>query len=205
MRKIDTSGVPGYIKGFFMILAGIVFIVFPEQVSSVIGIIFAIILMVIGISGAVDYIISVKDFKEAGYGKAAGAEIVLVYSVIVMIIGFVFLLKPELVLQILALVVGLFFIIDGVVKIREATLVPRFKNIYWWILLILSRTVVVGLVGVAILILLVVASRSLVVVVPEEGVGDALGGIAASQFRILEVGQCNAVGIWCPDIALEGT
>ena len=51
MRKIDTSGVPGYIKGFFMILAGIVFIVFPEQVSSVIGIIFAIILMVIGISG----------------------------------------------------------------------------------------------------------------------------------------------------------
>ena len=141
MRKIDTSGVPGYIKGFFMILAGIVFIVFPEQVSSVIGIIFAIILMVIGISGAVDYIISVKDFKEAGYGKAAGAEIVLVYSVIVMIIGFVFLLKPELVLQILALVVGLFFIIDGVVKIREATLVPRFKNIYWWILLMLSLAI----------------------------------------------------------------
>ena len=138
MRKIDTSGVPTYIKGFFTMLAGIVFIVFPEAVSNVIGIIFAIILMVIGISGAVDYIISIKDFKEAGYGKSVGAEIVLVYSIIIMILGLIFLIKPEFVLQILALTVGVFFIIDGVVKIREATLVPRFKNFYWWVLLILS-------------------------------------------------------------------
>lgn len=138
MRKIDTSGVPTYIKGFFTMLAGIVFIVFPEAVSNVIGVLFGIILMVIGISGAVDYVVSINNFKQEGYGKSVGAEIVLVYSIIVSIIGIVFLLKPDLVLQILAVVLGIFFLIDGVVKIREATLVPRFKDLFWWVLLILS-------------------------------------------------------------------
>ena len=141
MRKIDTSGVPTYIKGFFTILAGIIFIVFPDAVSNVIGILFAIILMVIGISGAVDYIVSIKSFREEGYGKSVGAEIVLVYSVIIMIIGLVFLVKPEFVLSILALVVGLFFIIDGVVRIREATLVPQIKSFYWWVMLVLSLAI----------------------------------------------------------------
>ena len=138
MRRIDTTGIPSYIKGFFTILAGIVFIVFPDAVSSVIGILFALILMVMGITGAVDYIISIKDFKEAGYGKSVGAEIVLVYSVIIMILGLVFLIKPEFVLSILALTIGVFFLIDGVVKIREATLVPQYKSFYWWIMLVLS-------------------------------------------------------------------
>ena len=141
MRKIDTTGVPTYIKGFFTILAGIVFIVFPDAVSNVIGVLLAIILMVIGISGSVDYIITVRNYKEEGYGKMVGAEIVLVYSVIIMITGLVFLVKPELVMSILALVIGLFFIIDGVVKIREATLVPQIKSFYWWVMLVLSLAI----------------------------------------------------------------
>ena len=138
MRRIDTTGIPSYIKAFFTILAGIVVIVFPDAVSSVIGILFAIILIVMGITGAVDYIISIKEFRAAGYGKSVGAEIVLVYSVIIMILGLVFLIKPEFVLSILALTVGVFFLIDGVVKLREATLVPQYKNFYWWIMLVLS-------------------------------------------------------------------
>ena len=63
------------------------------------------------------------------------------YSIIIMIIGLVFLVKPEFVLSILALVVGLFFIIDGVVKIREATLVPQIKSFYWWVMLVLSLAI----------------------------------------------------------------
>ena len=114
------------------------FIIFPDAVSNVIGILFAIILIVLGITGAVDYIISIKEFKAAGYGKSVGAEIVLVYSVIVMILGIIFLIRPDFVLNILALTVGIFFLIDGVVKLREATLVPQFRNLFWWIMLVLS-------------------------------------------------------------------
>ena len=102
MRRINTKGLPAYIKGFFTVLAGIVFIIFPDAVSNVIGILFAIILIVLGITGAVDYIISIKEFKAAGYGKSVGAEIVLVYSVIVMILGIIFLIRPDFVLNILA-------------------------------------------------------------------------------------------------------
>jgi uncharacterized membrane protein HdeD (DUF308 family) len=138
MRRINTKGLPAYIKGFFTILAGIVFIIFPDAVSNVIGVLFAIILIVLGITGAVDYIISIKEFKAAGYGKSVGAEIVLVYSVIVMSLGIIFLIRPDFVLNILALTVGIFFLIDGVVKLREATLVPQFRSFFWWIMLVLS-------------------------------------------------------------------
>ena len=113
MRRINTKGLPAYIKGFFTVLAGIVFIVFPDAVSNVIGILFAIILIVMGITGAVDYIISIKDFKAAGYGKSVGAEIVLVYSVIVMILGIIFLIRPDFVLNILGIfAAGIACIID---------------------------------------------------------------------------------------------
>ena len=150
MRKINTSGMPTYIKGFFTMLAGIIFIVFPEAVANVIGLLFAIILVVIGLSGAVDYVVSINNFKQAGYGKSAGAEIVLVYSVIILILGIIFLIKPEFVLQILTLCVGVFFIIDGVVKLRAATLIPHVKSFYWWVMLILSLAIFAA--GIAILI-----------------------------------------------------
>ncbi len=138
MRRISTKGLPAYIKGFFTILAGIVFILFPDAVSGVIGILFAIIIFVLGITGAVDYMISIKEFKAEGYGKSVGAEIVLVYSVIIMILGIIFFIRPDFVLSILALTVGVFFLIDGVVKLREASLVPQFRNILWWVTLVLS-------------------------------------------------------------------
>ena len=141
----ETKIIPSFIKGLFAILAGIFFIVFPDAVSSSIGLIFGIILFVMGISGAVNYIITIGQLKkENAYGKTAGAEIILVYSIITTIIGFIFVIRPNLVLQIVSLISGLFFIIDGVVKLREMTLVPKFRSFYWWFLIILSAAILVA-------------------------------------------------------------
>jgi uncharacterized membrane protein HdeD (DUF308 family) len=131
-------------------LAGIFFFLFPETVSGVMGILWGIVLVVAGIAGAVDYVLCIKSFKEENYGNAAGAEIVLVYSMIIIVLGIIFMIKPNLVMQLLSFVIGVYFIIDGIVKFRNCTLVPKIKDILWCVMLMLSLALVVA--GIALLV-----------------------------------------------------
>lgn len=147
----QVARIPQYISGFMTALAGIFFIIFPETVSGVLGMLWGIVMVVAGIAGAVDYILSIKQFKEEeGYEKAAGAEIVLVYSVIIAILGIVFIFRPNLVMQLLSFVIGIYFIIDGVVKFRHSTLVRDTKDPLWYVMILLSLTLAVA--GIALLI-----------------------------------------------------
>lgn len=147
----QVARIPQYISGFMTALAGIFFIIFPETVSGVLGMLWGIVMVVAGIAGAVDYILSIKQFKEEeGYEKAAGAEIVLVYSVIIAILGIVFIFRPNLVMQLLSFVIGIYFIIDGIVKFRHSTLVRDTKDPLWYVMILLSLTLAVA--GIALLI-----------------------------------------------------
>lgn len=145
-----VSRVPKYISGFMTALAGVFFFLFPETVSGVLGVLWGIVLVVAGIAGAVDYVMCIKQFKEENYGNAAGAEIVLVYSIIIMILGIIFMIRPNLVMQLLSFVIGVFFLIDGIVKFRNCTLVPNIKDILWCVMTMLSLALIVA--GIALLI-----------------------------------------------------
>ena len=144
MDSNKTKRLPSYIGGLFAIVAGIFFILYPEISSGVIGILFGVILFVAGISEVIGYIISIKQFREENYGKAAGAEIVLVYSIIIMAIGVFFILKPGIVLQLLSTIVGLFFLIDGIVKLRREIFVFNAKDINGWVLVIMAALLIVA-------------------------------------------------------------
>lgn len=143
MNSRTTRRIPSYIGGIFAILAGVFFILYPEMASGVIGILFGVVLFVAGISEIIGYIISINQFKQENYGKAAGAEIVLVYSIVIMAIGIVFILKPNMVLQFLSAFVGLFFMIDGIVKARREIFMFNSKDINSWVLLILALALIV--------------------------------------------------------------
>ena len=168
----QIARVPKFISGFMTAMAGIFFVIFPETVSEVLGILWGIVLVVAGIAGAVDYVMSIKQFKEEGYGNAAGAEIVLVYSVIITILGVIFIIRPNLVMQLLSFVIGLFFIIDGVVKLRHATLVPNPKELLWLLMIMLSLSLIVA--GVA---LLVNPFNGTVTVIRFSGIAFIISGI----------------------------
>ena len=168
----QIARVPKFISGFMTAMAGIFFVIFPETVSEVLGILWGIVLVVAGIAGAVDYVMSIKQFKEEGYGNAAGAEIVLVYSVIITILGVIFIIRPNLVMQLLSFVIGLFFIIDGVVKFRHATLVPNPKELLWLLMIMLSLALIVA--GVA---LLVNPFNGTVTVIRFSGIAFIISGI----------------------------
>ncbi len=82
MTASTTKKLPSYIGGIFAVIAGFFFITLPELSSGVIGILFGVVLFVAGITEVIGYIVSIKQFREENYGKAAGAEIVLVLSLI---------------------------------------------------------------------------------------------------------------------------
>ena len=168
----NMSRVPKYISGFLTAMAGVFFILFPETVSGVLGILWGIVLIVAGIAGAVDYALCIKSFKEENYGNAAGAEIVLVYSIIITILGIIFMIKPQLVMQLLSFVIGVYFIIDGVVKLRHDTLVPNPKDILWIIMIALSVALIVA--GIA---LLINPFRGTMTVIRFSGIAFVISGI----------------------------
>ncbi|WP_051688418.1 HdeD family acid-resistance protein [Butyrivibrio sp. AE2032] len=161
MNSRNTKRLPTYIGGIFAIFAGVYFILYPEFASGVIGILFGIVLFVAGITEVIGYIISIRQFREENYGKAAGAEIVLVYSIILMALGVIFLLKTELVLQVLSTIVGIFFLIDGIVKLRQEIFLFRRKDIYSWVLLLLAVALIVA--GIALLVNPFEGTRNIIV------------------------------------------
>jgi uncharacterized membrane protein HdeD (DUF308 family) len=168
----NMTRVPKYISGFMTAMAGVFFVLFPETVSGVLGVLWGIVLIVAGIAGAVDYALCIKSFKEENYGNAAGAEIVLVYSIIITILGIIFMIKPQLVMQLLSFVIGVYFIIDGVVKLRHDTLVPNPKDILWIIMIALSVALIVA--GIA---LLINPFRGTLTVIRFSGIAFVISGI----------------------------
>lgn len=161
MDSNKTKRLPSYIGGIFAIIAGIFFILYPEISSGVIGLMFGVILFVAGLSEVIGYIISIKQFREENYGKAAGAEIVLVYSIIIMAIGVFFIIKPGIVLQLLSTIVGLFFLIDGIVKLRREIFVFNAKDINGWVLIIMAALLIVA--GVLLLFNAFYGTRNVIV------------------------------------------
>lgn len=150
MDSKNTRKLPSYIGGVFAVITGIFFIMFPEISSGVIGILFGVVLFVAGLSEVIGYIISIKQFREENYGKAAGAEIVLVYSLAIMVIGIVFIIKREFVLQLLATLIGIIFIIDGIVKLRQEIFLFKKKDIYSFVLLGIAIVLIIA--GIVLLV-----------------------------------------------------
>jgi len=150
MNSKGIKRIPSYIGGLFAVMAGTFFIVAPEISAGFIGIMLGVILFVAGISEVIGYIISIKQFREENYGKAAGAEIILVYSLGIMAIGIFLILKTDTVLLLLSAFVGIFFLIDGIVKARRVFFLFSLKDFNWWMLLLLAIALIAA--GIALLI-----------------------------------------------------
>ena len=161
MTDKSIKRLPSYIGGIFAVMAGMFFICAPEVTTGVIGIMFGVILFVAGISEVIGYIISIKQFREENYGKAAGAEIVLVYSLGIMAIGLFFVLRPEVVLQLLSTFVGIFFLIDGIVKARQSIFLFQKKNPNCWVLIILAVALIAA--GIVLLVYPFEGTRNIIV------------------------------------------
>lgn len=150
MSSGGTRRIPSYIGGIFAIIAGLFFILYPELASGIIGILFGIVLFIAGLTEVIGYFITIKQFREENYGKAAGAEVVLVYSIVIMAVGAFCVARPDAILQLLSTALGIFFLIDGIVKFRREIFVFKLKSVNSWFVLLLATMLLVA--GILLLI-----------------------------------------------------
>ena len=184
MSSKNTKRIPSYIGGLFAVLAGVFFILYPELASDVIGILFGAVLFVAGISEVIGYILTIKQFRKENYGKAAGAEIVLVYSIVIMALGVFFIIQPDTVLILLSTVVGLFFLIDGIVKLRREIFTFKIRSINCWVLLVLAILLIAA--GIALLINPFKDTEKVIVF---SGIAFVLSGIESCFLSIFKKGD----------------
>ena len=172
MTANTTKRLPSYIGGIFAIIAGFFFITLPEISSGVIGILFGVVLFIAGFTEVIGYFLTIKQFREENYGKAAGAEIVLVYSIILMALGLFFVIHAELVLQLLSTILGLFFLVDGIIKLRQEIFLFTKKDIYSWVLLLMAIALIVG--GIVLLANAFKGTRNIIVF---SGIAFVISGV----------------------------
>lgn len=144
MNSDKVKRLPAFIGGIFAVITGLCFVFFPETITEFIAVLFGVVLVVAGLSEIIGYVITIQGFREENYGKAAGAEIVLVYSIIIMVIGAILILKHDYFIQLLPTILGLFFIIDGIVKVRKELFIFRKKDIHSWVMLLLAIFIIVA-------------------------------------------------------------
>ena len=152
---------PSYIGGLFVIIAGIIFILYPEVTSGSIGLMLGALFFVTGITDVIGYVISIKDLKKESYGAAAGAEIAFVYSLILMAFGIYLVIEPAYVLPLLTTVTGLYFIADGIVKFRREMFVFDKKDSSCIIIALMSGLLILA--GILLLINVFYGTRNVIV------------------------------------------
>ena len=182
MSANTTKRLPSYIGGIFAIIAGFFFITLPEISSGVIGILFGVVLFIAGFTEVIGYFLTIKQFREENYGKAAGAEIVLVYSIILMALGLFFVINADIVLQLLSTILGLFFLVDGIIKLRQEIFLFTKKDIYSWVLLLMAIVLIVA--GVVLLANAFKGTRNIIVF---SGIAFVISGVenCISSFKYI--------------------
>lgn len=121
-----------YFTGILLILIGLLFIFLPLIISGSIGVIFGLLMVSIGVTTLFD-IFAYKNNYGRGYK--------IVKAIFFIVMGAYFIIFPLLLMSFLTVVIGIFFFIEGFIKIRGMLAVPYRKSISWWVNFILSGIV----------------------------------------------------------------
>ena len=176
--------IPSYVGGLFVIIAGIIFILYPEVSSGSIGLMMGAIMFVSGVTEVIGYVISIGDLKKEGYGRAAGAEIAFVYSIVLMAVGIYIVIEPAYVLPLLTTVTGLYFLIDGIVKLRRELFVFDKKDSGCIVIVLMSGLLIVG--GILLLCNVFYGTRNVIVFT---GLSLIVSGLDTLCMEIMKKGE----------------
>ncbi len=138
-RNFIKTAKAGYIViSLLLVLMGIVLAVDPDVSAAVIGRISGTVLLAFGVFKLIGY------YSKDLYRLAFQHDLAL--GIFIMIIGTVVIIKPADVLNFICITLGLFTLVDALLKVQTAVDSRRFGLQKWW--LIMSAAVVSGIVGI---------------------------------------------------------
>lgn len=124
------------------ILLGVLFLVFPETSGKMVCYILAGVLCILGVVRIVSYFLA--EVASESYRPDFTVGIVLLGF------GIFIFAKPQVILSILPIAVGISVLLDSLLKLQSAIDMLRMKSSGWWIMLVL--TVITAVLGVIMLV-----------------------------------------------------
>lgn len=112
------------VSSVILCITGLVFMIFSGTVVNIIGWVLGGIFCVIGIIYLIGYIRRQLMISE------------LVFSIISLVIGVLFLIHPSWVMSFLSIIVGIYILIEGALKVKIAIDAKKQQVKGWWVLLV---------------------------------------------------------------------
>lgn len=137
-RKFNQMIRSSLITSIVLVVVGILLIVKPEEILSLISIIIGVGLVVMGIFGVVNFIKDIQDNNPMSLD--------LIYGALCLIVGSVLITNTKIVGSILPIVLGIWMVINSIIKAQYATILKEDNNREWQLTLIISiLTLVCGI------------------------------------------------------------
>ena len=111
-----------------LIVLGVLLVAFPGISALIICYIIGAVLCVLGLIRIVGYFRIERDFAFASFGLVRGGVLLL--------LGILVLVRPQLLSALLTVVFGIVLFVDGVLKIQYAIDMLRLRASGWWLVLV---------------------------------------------------------------------
>ena len=141
-KYIRTAKTGYIIISALMCILGIVFTAVPDLSANLIGRLFGVLIVLFGVIKLIGY------FSKDLYRLAFQHDLAL--GLLLVVLGGIMLIDTNNVLNIICIVVGIYILLDSLLKIQIAIDSKRFGLSKWW--LIMTAAIVTGIVGLMLII-----------------------------------------------------
>ncbi|WP_294484611.1 DUF308 domain-containing protein [uncultured Ruminococcus sp.] len=141
-KYIRTAKTGYIIISALMCILGIVFTAVPDLSANLIGRLFGVLIVLFGVIKLIGY------FSKDLYRLAFQHDLAL--GLLLIVLGGIMLIDTNNVLNIICIVVGIYILLDSLLKIQIAIDSKRFGLSKWW--LIMTAAIVTGIVGLMLII-----------------------------------------------------
>lgn len=129
-RKFNQMIRNTIITSLFLMIIGVLLIAKPEEILTMISIVLGVGIMIVGIFGFLNY---ANDLKE---GRTMSMDII--YGIICVIVGALLIINTKIFASILPIVLGIWMVINSIIKAQYTLLLKDEGNSNWKITLIFS-------------------------------------------------------------------
>ena len=119
-----------FLAAILYIVLGLVLLIWPDITGNLVCFAFGLVLLIYGVITIISFF--VHDSRQGSF------RLELFLGIVAAGVGLVFLIRPDIVLSILPVVLGIYIVIDALLNLKRAIDLSRMGYPRWWVVLVLS-------------------------------------------------------------------
>lgn len=129
-KKFNKIIYGSWVSSFLFLIFGIFLFIKPKLANSLIGYVVGAIILLSGLCAIINYFMAKREFKYINFE--------LIYGIVTLIAGIVIIFNPLAISSIITIGLGIWMIINGIMKINTSLILKKYKEETWMILLFIG-------------------------------------------------------------------